>query len=73
MFTNNPNLVLPGEGPNAFAAMGSGDKKEAASVFDEDEDDLSLYEPPAGDFGTAPDLHFEPSLLAAVGGVDEIV
>ncbi|KAE9035204.1 hypothetical protein PR002_g7700 [Phytophthora rubi] len=69
---DNPHLVVPGEYPNQFAALDSGDENEVASVFDEDEDDLGPRDPPAGDVGAAPDLHFEPTLLAAVGGVDEI-
>ncbi|KAE9351120.1 hypothetical protein PR003_g5038 [Phytophthora rubi] len=69
---DNHHLVVPGEYPNQFAALDSGDENEVASVFDEDEDDLGPRDPPAGDVGAAPDLHFEPTLLAAVGGVDEI-
>ncbi|KAG6622017.1 uncharacterized protein IUM83_07430 [Phytophthora cinnamomi] len=69
--SHDPNIVRPGEKPEDFVKLDSDDENDVNSVHDDD-DDLGPTEPAAEDAGTAPDLHFQPSLLGAVGGVAEI-
>ncbi|GMF19651.1 unnamed protein product [Phytophthora fragariaefolia] len=69
--SNDPNIVLAGEKPENFVRLYSDDENCVNSVYDDD-DDLGAAEPAAEDGGTAPDLHFQPSLLGAVGSVAEI-
>ncbi|KAG6610405.1 uncharacterized protein IUM83_19469 [Phytophthora cinnamomi] len=68
---DDPDIVRPGEKPEDFVRLDSDNENDVNSVYDDD-DDLGPTEPAAEDSGTASDLHFQPSLLGAVGGVTEI-
>ncbi|KAG6621260.1 E3 ubiquitin-protein ligase UPL6 [Phytophthora cinnamomi] len=71
VYHDDPNIVRPGEKPEDFVRLDSDDENDVNSVYDDD-DDLGPTEPAVENAGTAPDLHFQPSLLGAVGGVAEI-
>ncbi|KAG6572627.1 Pol protein [Phytophthora cinnamomi] len=71
VYRDYPNIVRPGEKPEDFVRLDSDDENDVNSVYDDD-DDLGPTEPVAEDSGTALDLHFQPSLPGAVGGVAEI-
>ncbi|KAI9994454.1 hypothetical protein PInf_011084 [Phytophthora infestans] len=71
---DDPNLVQPGERPENFAGLDSDAKTEDGFVY-YDDDDLGSEEPdPAEVEDTEPpvDMHFDESLLEAVGGSDLI-
>ena len=62
---------MPGENLNDYAALDSDSDNEAESTYNGDED-VGPVEPAAEIAINIPDLHFEPSLLIAVGGADQI-
>ncbi|ETN03653.1 hypothetical protein PPTG_23769 [Phytophthora nicotianae INRA-310] len=67
----NPNIALANENQNDYMRLDSDDDTEDASVFSDD-DDRGPSEAAFESNGIAPDLHFDPELLNAIGGVTEI-
>ncbi|ETI42192.1 hypothetical protein F443_12646 [Phytophthora nicotianae P1569] len=71
-FQQNPNIALASENQNDYMRLDSDDDTEDASVFSDD-DDLGPSEAAIESNGIAPDFHFDPKLLNAIGGVTEIL
>uniref|UniRef100_H3GJM0 PiggyBac transposable element-derived protein domain-containing protein n=1 Tax=Phytophthora ramorum TaxID=164328 RepID=H3GJM0_PHYRM len=67
--TNDPNITTPGDNLADYTALDSDGDGEGDSIYSDD-DDLDWATLDADD--AAPDLHFDPQLLTAVGGVDAV-
>ncbi|KAL3656735.1 hypothetical protein V7S43_018399 [Phytophthora oleae] len=70
----DPNNIAPGDNQTDYATLDSDGEGEGGSVYDDDED-IDFTEPdPSEDNETmmTPDLLFDPALLDAVGGVENV-